>query len=52
VNAEAESAKEKHNQLPSVEDVSEYRWPEKEEVSNDLGCERTIYLGDGDTYGV
>ena len=44
MNTETECAEEEHDQLPPVEDVSKYRWSEKEEVSNDR-LEKNKYFG-------
>lgn len=46
MHVETESYEEEHNQLPFVEDVSEHRWSEEEEVSSDLGLETftLVYL--------
>jgi hypothetical protein len=43
MNAEAESPKKEYDQLPSVKNVSEYRWPKKEKVSN-LDLKETVAL--------
>lgn len=48
---EAKKSKEEYDQLPFVEDVSKYRWTEEEEVRDRSG-NGTVYLGDGDVYGV
>jgi hypothetical protein len=48
---EAKKSKEEYDQLPFVEDVSKYRWTEEEEVRGGSG-NGTVYLGDGDVYGV
>lgn len=44
MNAETESDEEEHNQLPSIEDVSEHRGAEEEEMSDDLDLE-DLYFG-------
>jgi hypothetical protein len=44
VHVETESYEEEHNQLPFVEDVSEHRWSEEEEVNSDLRLEN-LYFG-------